>query len=432
MLSPEEVATAFQSTQYAHYTSEPMIRAIWSGLQRLGFKGGNILEPGMGTGLFAVASPSEVMEKSKYTGVEMDKATARIARHLLPESNILNADFVKQKLPDNFFDLAIGNPPFSATKILDDPAYKKYRFLLHDYFFAKSLDKVRPGGLLVFVTSKGTMDKADDKARNFMAERADLLGAVRLPQTAFKQNAGTEVVTDVLFLRKRQPGEAAGGEAWLGRAEVKTPEGPALVNEYFARHPEMVLGEHSLQGSMRRANEYTVLPRGTDIDAQFAEAVTHLPENVYSPDVRSSADSIRRQAAERDFNPKHTKEGALYVDDKGLLRRLDNGSGVDIGTVAKLTDADREWLKGYVELRDALKQAQYDQLQDGDWEASLKKLNQLYDAFVKKNGFIREFKEHERTSLPQWPWPSCPAWRGSRVLPGAFPADRRIEKNPNP
>lgn len=398
MLSPEEVATAFQSTQYAHYTSEPMIRAIWSGLQRLGFKGGNILEPGMGTGLFAVASPSEVMEKSKYTGVEMDKATARIARHLLPESNILNADFVKQKLPDNFFDLAIGNPPFSATKILDDPAYKKYRFLLHDYFFAKSLDKVRPGGLLVFVTSKGTMDKADDKARNFMAERADLLGAIRLPQTAFKQNAGTEVVTDVLFLRKRQPGEAAGGEAWLGRAEVKTPEGPALVNEYFARHPEMVLGEHSLQGSMRRANEYTVLPRGTDIDAQFAEAVTHLPENVYSPDVRSSADSIRRQAAERDFNPKHTKEGALYVDDKGLLRRLDNGSGVDIGTLAKLTDADREWLKGYVELRDALKQAQYDQLQDGDWEASLKKLNQLYDAFVKRHGFINEFKEYERTA----------------------------------
>ena len=398
LLSPEEVATAFQSTQYAHYTSEPMIRAIWSGLQRLGFKGGNILEPGMGTGLFAVASPSEVMEKSKYTGVEMDKATARIARHLLPESNILNADFVKQKLPDNFFDLAIGNPPFSATKILDDPAYKKYRFLLHDYFFAKSLDKVRPGGLLVFVTSKGTMDKADDKARNFMAERADLLGAIRLPQTVFKQNAGTEVVTDVLFLRKRQPGEAAGGEAWLGRAEVKTPEGPALVNEYFARHPEMVLGEHSLQGSMRRANEYTVLPRGTDIDAQFAEAVTHLPENVYSPDVRSSADFIRRQAAERDFNPKHTKEGALYVDDKGLLRRLDNGSGVDIGTVAKLTDADREWLKGYVELRDALKQAQYDQLQDGDWEASLKKLNQLYDAFVKRHGFINEFKEYERTA----------------------------------
>ena len=398
MLSPEEVATAFQSTQYAHYTSEPMIRAIWSGLQRLGFKGGNILEPGMGTGLFAVASPSEVMEKSKYTGVEMDKATARIARHLLPESNILNADFVKQKLPDNFFDLAIGNPPFSATKILDDPAYKKYRFLLHDYFFAKSLDKVRPGGLLVFVTSKGTMDKSDDKARNFMAERADLLGAIRLPQTAFKQNAGTEVVTDVLFLRKRQSGEAAGGEAWLGRAEVKTPEGPALVNEYFARHPKMVLGEHSLQGSMRRANEYTVLPRGTDINAQFAEAVTHLPENVYSPDVRSSADSIRRQAAERDFNPKHTKEGALYVDDKGLLRRLDNGSGVDIGTVAKLTDADREWLKGYVELRDALKQAQYDQLQDGDWEASLKKLNQLYDAFVKRHGFINEFKEYERAA----------------------------------
>lgn len=398
ILSPEEVATAFQSTQYAHYTSEPMIRAIWSGLQRLGFKGGNILEPGMGTGLFAVAAPANVMGQSKYTGVEMDKATARIARHLLPEANILNADFVKQKLPDNFFDLAVGNPPFSATKILDDPAYKKHRFLLHDYFFAKSLDKVRPGGLLVFVTSKGTMDKADDKARAYMAERADLLGAIRLPQTAFKQNAGTEVVTDVLFLRKRQPGEAPGGEAWLKRAEVKTPEGPALVNEYFARHPGMVLGEHSLRGSMYRSDEYTVLPRGTDIDAQFADAVTHLPENVYSPDVRSSADSVRRQTAERDFNPKHTKEGALYVDDKGVLRRLDNGSGVDINTVAKLTDSDREWLKDYVELRDALKQAQYDQLHDGDWEASLKKLNRIYDAFVKKHGFINEFKEYERTA----------------------------------
>lgn len=398
ILSPEETATAFQSTQYAHYTSEPMIRSIWAGLERLGFKGGAILEPGMGTGLFAVAAPSEIMERSKYTGVEMDKATARIARHLLPESAILNADFVKQKLPDNFFDLAVGNPPFSGTKILDDPAYKKYRFLLHDYFFAKSLDKVRPGGLLVFVTSKGTMDKADDKARKYMAGRADLLGAVRLPQTAFKQNAGTEVVTDVLFLRKRQPGEAAGGETWLGRAEVKTPEGPTLVNEYFARHPEMVLGEHSLQGSMYRADEYTVLPRGTNIDAQFAEAVSHLPEKVYAPDVRSAADSARRQVAERDFNPKHTKEGALYVDDKGLLRRLENGSGVDIDTVAKLSAADHEWLKGYVELRDALKQAQYDQLQDGDWEASLKKLNRLYDGFVKKHGFIREFKEYERTS----------------------------------
>lgn len=327
ILSPEEVTTAFQSTQYAHYTSEPMIRAIWSGLQRLGFKGGNILEPGMGTGLFAVASPSEVMEKSKYTGVEMDKATARIARHLLPESNILNADFVKQKFPDNFF-VWPRQSSFSPTKILDDPAYKKYRFLLHDYFFAKSLDKVRPGGLLVFVTSKGTMDKADDKARAYMAERADLLGAIRLPQTAFKQNAGTEVVTDVLFLRKRQPGEVPGGESWQGRAEVQTPEGPALVNEYFARHPDMVLGEHSLKGSMYRSDEYTVLPHGTDIDAQFAEAVTHLPENVYSPDISSSADSMRQQVMERDFNPRHTKEGALYVDEKGLLRRLDDGSGV--------------------------------------------------------------------------------------------------------
>lgn len=397
ILSPKEVEAAFRSTQYAHYTSEPMIRSIWDGIARLGFEGGKILEPGMGSGLFAVASPSHIMEQSRYTGVEMDKLTARIAGHLLPEASILSADFVKQKLPDDFFDLAIGNPPFAATKILDDPRYKKYRFMLHDYFFAKALDKIRPGGMLVFVTSKGTMDKGADKARAYMAERADLLGAVRLPQTAFKQNAGTEVVTDVLFLRKRQQGESPGSETWQGLAEIQTPEGPALINEYFARHPEMVLGSHSLKGSMYRSDEYTVLPHeGESIDAQFAKAIQNLPEGAYS-ETHSTGDSPREHVLERDFNPKHKKEGGVYIGDDGGLHRVENGSGVALSDLEKLSPADVAWMKDYVTLRDALKQAQYDQLHDGAWEQSLHKLNTIYDNFAKKHGRIQRFTEYERT-----------------------------------
>jgi len=260
IMTDEEMQTALQSSQYAHYTSEPVIRSIWAAVERFGFTGGRILEPGMGNGLFPVAGPADVMARSTYIGIELDRQTAAIAKHLLPRETVLNADFVKQKFPDGFFDMAIGNPPFARTVITDDPAYRRYRFSLHDYFFAKSIDKVRPGGLQVFVTSRFTMDKLNDKARAYLAERADLIGAIRLPQTAFQQNAGTEVVTDVIFLQRRMPGAPAGGEPWGGVDEVDAGGQPTRVNEYFARHPEMVLGLHSLTGSMYRSGDYTVRP----------------------------------------------------------------------------------------------------------------------------------------------------------------------------
>lgn len=397
LLNERELQAALQSTQYAHYTPEKVIRSIWKGIERMGFKGGKILEPGMGIGLFAIASPKKLISASTYTGVEMDPTTARIAHYLLPESSILNRDFVKQKFPDNFFDLAIGNPPFADIRITQDPAYKKHRFTLHDYFFAKSLDKVRPGGLLVFVTSKGTMDKKSDKARQFMAERADLLGAIRLPQSAFKENAGTDVVTDVLFLRKREDGQKTGGEDWLKLEEVKTSEGPTLVNEYFARHPEMVLGRHSLQDTMYGSDSYTVLPMEGDIGEHFAKAVEKLPENVYSGKTESASESMRRQTLEHDMDPKASMEGALYIDDQGNLRQLDNGVGVELTNLPKKSEKrDREGLKDYVDLKTALKQAQYDQLKNGDWEKSLKELNDLYDEFVKKHGPITGFTVQER------------------------------------
>lgn len=398
LLTEEELKTAARSTQYAHYTSEAVIRSIYQALDRFGFSGGKVLEPGMGVGHFWGLMPEGMRKTSRYTGVEMDHLTSAIAAQLYPGQNILRADFTKQRLPDNFFDLAIGNPPFASITITDDPAYKKHRFSLHDYFFAKSLDKVRPGGLMVFITSRYTMDKLNDKARSYLAERADLVGAIRLPQTAFKENAGTEVVTDVLFLRKRAEGEQAGGEQWLGVDEVQTTEGPALVNEYFARNPEMVLGRHSLQGSMYRDKEYTVLPPEGDIEQHFSEAVARLPEKVYSS-AKAAPEQQRKAALEREFNPLHKKEGGIYLSTDKRLMVVDQGSGVPLSSVAeKLTDKDAEWLRDYVGLRDAVKQAQYDQLTDGEWEKSLKALNKVYSAFTAKHGRVLEFTTYERTA----------------------------------
>ncbi len=400
-LTPEEYAQAKRTTQYAHYTSEPIIRSVYSALERLGFNGGQILEPGMGVGLFNGLMPDGMATGSTYTGIEYDTITGNIAALLYPESNMIVGDFTKTKLPRDYFDAAIGNPPFGQIKIQNDPEYRKQGFLLHDYFFAKTIDRVKPGGLLVFVTSAGTMNKASDRARAYLAERADLLGAVRLPQTAFKDNAGTEVVTDVIFLRKRAEGEAPAGQAWLSLKEVSTPQGPTQINEYFADHPEMVLGRHALTGSMYRANTYTVEPIEGDIEQLFAKAVENLPENIYRP-VRGSA-AERAVVQRRDYDPKIRKEGGVYVADDGTLMQVESGSGVPItgrrgsnNKEIELKPRDVAWLKGYVGLRDALKQAQYDQLNDGDWETSLAALQQRYDAFVKQFGPILKHSVIER------------------------------------
>lgn len=404
-LTPEQYEQAKRTTQYAHYTSEGVIRSIYDGLRRLGFAGGKVLEPGMGIGLFKGLMPDSMAATSQYTGVEYDALTGAIAKLLYPQSNIIVGDFTKTAMPREFFDAAIGNPPFASVVVTNDPEYKKAGFMLHDYFFAKTIDRVKPGGMLVFVTSKGTMDKASDRARRYLADRANLIGAVRLPQTAFKDNAGTEVVTDVLFLQKRGPGVPDNGVKWLGTAEVQTPQGPAQINEYFAAHPEMVLGAHALTGSMYRANEYTVVPEpGVDMDAAFAKAIANLPEGVYQPGAKNPAAS-KAVALERDFNPTHKKEGGLYVGDNGTLMQVDSGTGVELthrrgadGKQIALKPADKAFLKSWVGLRDALKQAQLDQLTDGVWEQSLKALSDAYDGFVAKHGNLLAYSTIERTA----------------------------------
>lgn len=401
-LSEQEYAQAKRTTQYAHYTGENVINSIYAGLARMGFTGGRVLEPGMGIGLFNGLMPDAMARASTYTGIEYDTMTGTIAKQLYPDSNILIGDYTETPLPKDYFDLAIGNPPFSSTVISNDPEYKKHRFMLHDYFFAKTLDRVRPGGLLVFVTSKGTMDKANDVARRYLAARANLVGAIRLPQTAFKENAGTEVVTDIILLQKRGAGVEENGVAWKGLAEIDTPQGKTSINEYFASHPEMVLGTHALTGSMYRANTYTVEPKaGTSIDALLADAIGRLPASIYSASAaRAETEAV---AVERDYNPAIRKEGGLYVGQDGALMVVDGGSGVPMtsrlmsdGKSAPLKDKETAFLKDWVGVRDALKVAYRDQLTDGDWESSLAALRKTYDAFVKKHGRLREFTLIER------------------------------------
>ncbi len=404
-LNKEQYEQASRTTQYAHYTSEGVIRSIYDAVSRLGFNGGMVMEPGMGTGHFIGMMPDAMTVDGQYTGIEYDYITSRIGHYLYPQANVINGDYTKTPLPRDYFDMAIGNPPFSSTKITNDPEYKKHGFMLHDYFFAKTIDRVKPGGLLVFVTSKGTLDKANSKLREYLAERSHFLGAVRLPQTAFKANAGTEVVTDVIFLKKLEKGETSRLSDWQALAinEVQTPQGPALINDYYVQHPEMVLGTHALTGSMYRKNEYTVEPvEGVDIEEAFAKAIQNLPENVYRPERGSSAE--RAVVRDRDFNPKHRKEGGLYVSDNGKLMQVNDGTGVELtqraGTGGKLIDLkpkETAFLKAYTGLRDALKQAQYDQLNDGYWQESLKTLNDTYDNFVKDHGNLLAYSTIERT-----------------------------------
>ena len=403
-----------QVTQYQHFTSENVIRSIWSALQRLGFTGGKVFEPGTGIGSFRMLMPESVASTSKFTGIEFDGPTALIARLLSPEQNMLHGDFIKHRMPDDYFDVVIGNPPFSQTQVLADPRYQKHGFMLHDFFFAKSLDKLRPGGVLAFVTSKGTMDKKSDRARRYLADRADLLGAVRLPSTAFEGNAGTSVVTDVIFLRKRAPGDAEGGLPWRDVRTVETKDGPVVINEYFADNPGMVLGQNRISGNQddegRRINsngmggeKYTVVSYDktpAELDARFARAVESLPEAVYRPHGQD-AQSLRTEAAKADFDPAVKREGVVYVKD-GELMRVKDGVGVPLsGLLPKLSAKDTAWLKDYSGVRDLVREAQHAQITDGEWQDALKRLNAAYDDFVSKHGRFTAFRLITRKSTDE-------------------------------
>ena len=283
LLTPEELASARATTLNAHYTAPVIIRAMHAALRRFGFERGRILEPACGLGHFIGLIPDEMHGRSQITGIEIDSLTARLARRLYPDADIRHQPFEEAKLADGFYDVAISNIPFGDYKPFD-PRFKSWSFVIHDYFFAAALDKLRPGGLLLFITSRGTLDKLDGALREYVSQQADLLGAIRLPNDAFKHNANTEVTTDIVMLRKRLPGELPAGPNWKAIREITNSVGETIaINEYFAAHPEMMLGQMRLEGRMYRRGEPTLVSSGRSLSEQLAEAIALLPRDGFQP-----------------------------------------------------------------------------------------------------------------------------------------------------
>ena len=383
LLSEDEYTAARSSTLNAHYTSPVVIRSIYEAVEKMGFKSGNILEPSMGVGNFFGMLP-DTMADSRLYGVELDSITGRIAKKLYPQADITVAGFETTDRQD-FYDLAIGNVPFGQYKV-NDKAYNKLGFNIHNYFFAKAIDQVRPGGVIAFVTSRYTMDSKDSTARKHMAECADLLGAIRLPNNAFKANAGTEVVSDIIFLQKRdRPIDHEPDWVQLG----KTEDGFA-INQYFVDHPEMVLGELTTE-STPYGHDLTVAPiEGAVLADQLAEAVQHIEGQyveveVETPDVADA--EVERKTLPADPDVKNFSyavvDGEVYYRENSIM------------TQVELSDNAKARVTGMVELRqivNQLIQEQLDDYPDEDIKATQAKLNTAYDAFTAKYGLLNDRK----------------------------------------
>ncbi len=389
LLTPDEYAAARKSTMNAHYTSPTVISAIYDGLKNIGFEQGKILEPAVGIGNFFGAMPEE-MRNSKLYGVELDSLTGRIAQQLYPEADIQIKGFEETAFADNSFDVAIGNVPFGEYK-LNDRRYNDNNFLIHDYFFAKALDKVHPGGVVAFVTSKGTLDKENSEVRKYIAQRAELLGAIRLPNNAFKANAGTEVTSDIIFLQKRErPIEINPDEVeWLKKAE--TPDGFS-VNNYFVQHPEMVLGK-IVEGNKMYGNagkDTSCIPiEGADLKQQLAEAIKNI-----SGKYRAAEREIAPQNVDEVPAPANSRKYSFYAVDGNLYYR-------EAEDTMKKVNVSKDTLNravGLIELRDNVRELLDLQLNnsdgtlDGDIVESRKKLNIAYDSFVAKYGNVSDRK----------------------------------------
>jgi len=383
LLSEDEYAAARSSTLNAHYTSPTVIRGIYDAVERMGFRSGNILEPSMGVGNFFGMLPDSMADSRLY-GVELDSITGRIAKKLYPQADITVAGFETTDRRD-FYDLAVGNVPFGQYKV-NDKAYNKLGFSIHNYFFAKAIDQVRPGGIIAFATSRYTMDSKDSTARKHMAERADLLGAIRLPNNAFKANAGTDVVSDIIFLQKRdRPADIEPAWVQLGQTE----DGFTL-NSYFIDHPEMVLGQLTME-STQYGHDLTVAPiEGTSLSDQLAEAVQHIGGNYTAVEI-AAPDVADAEAQRKTLPADPTVKNFSYTVVDGEIYYRENS----IMTQIELSDNAKGRVAGMVELRqivNELIQQQLNDFPDEDIKASQAKLNATYDAFTAKYGLINDKK----------------------------------------
>lgn len=387
LLTPDEYRRARASTTNAHYTSLPVVSGIWDGIARLGFTDGSLLEPSAGIGHFLGIEPPDLATNTRRTAVELDPISGRILKQLYQSADVRIQNFGDFNAPNDTYDMAVGNVPFGKITV-NDPAYNKHHLSIHNYFILKTLDKLRPGGIAALITSAHTMDTFDNKHLKLFQSRADLLGAIRLPNDAFKGNAGTEVTTDILFFKKRGEDEAPAGQPFLSQKEITSQQGNKMrVNEYFADHPEMMLGDMELAGKMRRAGEPALIAKpGQDLKQALADAIAKLPENAMgerkvpeSTTMEASADGIP------DF--KEMKQYGLAVKGNKVYRRVDDSvqsqpdyPKTSINALKKLLDVRdgaRELLKAEVTDRPQ------DELAD-----LRRRLNEKYDRFVDKNGII--------------------------------------------
>ena len=382
LLSEDEYAAARSSTLNAHYTSPTVIRGIYDAVERMGFRSGNILEPSMGVGNFFGMLP-DTMADSRLYGVELDSITGRIAKMLYPQADITVAGFETTDRRD-FYDLAVGNVPFGQYKV-NDKAYNKLGFSIHNYFFAKAIDQVRPGGVIAFVTSRYTMDSKDSTARKHMAERADLLGAIRLPNNTFRANAGTDVVSDIIFLQKRdRPADIEPAWVQLG----KTEDGFA-INQYFVDHPEMVLGELTAESTQYGREDLTVAPlEGANLADQLAEAVQHI-EGQYTAAEVDAPDIAEEETARRTLPADPEVKNFSYTVVDGEVFYRENS----VMTQVELSDTAKGRVTGMVELRQIVNELINQQLEDypdADIKATQERLNTAYDAFTAKYGLLND------------------------------------------
>ena len=382
LLSEDEYAAARSSTLNAHYTSPTVIRGIYDAVERMGFRSGNILEPSLGVGNFFGMLPDSMADSRLY-GVELDSITGRIAKMLYPQADITIAGFETTDRRD-FYDLAVGNVPFGQYRV-NDKAYNKLGFSIHNYFFAKAIDQVRPGGVVAFVTSRYTMDSKDSTARKHMAERADLLGVIRLPNNAFRANAGTDVVSDIIFLQKRdRPIDHEPDWVQLG----KTEDGFA-INQYFVDHPEMVLGVLSTESTQYGREELTVAPlEGAVLADQLAEAVQHI-EGQYTEVEVETPDIAEEEATRRTLPADPDVKNFSYTVVDGEVFYRENS----VMTQVELSDTAKGRVTGMVELRQIVNELIDQQLNDypdEDIKATQERLNAAYDAFTAKYGLLND------------------------------------------
>ncbi len=391
-------ASLARCTQYAHFTPEFIVRTIWAGLRRLGWRGGRVLEPGIGTGLFPALMPEGLRDVSHVTGIELDPVTARIVRLLQPGARIIAGDLARTELPASF-DLAVGNPPFSDRTVRSDRAYRSMGLRLHDYFIARAIDLLKPGALAAFVTSHGTMDKADFSARAHIAKSADLVAAVRLPEGSFRFAAGTDVAVDLLFFRKRKVGDAEGDLSWLDLEEVRPAtedESEIRVNRWFARHPDFVLGAHAL-ASGPFGEAYTCLPRdGEDLAAVLAAALDRLPEAVYDGEPEAIDRDLEDATDLSDLelpSDRHVREGSYFFDKAhGLMQVLD-GEPVAVrarkGRSAEgIPEKHVRIMRKLIPIRDAVREVLKAQELDRPWRDAQVRLRIAWSSFVRDFGPI--------------------------------------------